>query len=221
MSAVREAIALPVLFLSTALIAGLQPGARLAFAPPSLFALVLATVLVAALVRCGALDPTRLLHGSRTILANANGAVAVLSLFAAAAQVFGMLTPRAGLPLFFVDVFLFVLLVNTLVARPDRVRLLRSLAVILGSAFILKFVVLSALADPSGRTFRVLVALFDAATFGSIAQDPLPAAAGYLAFAACALFLFGLALLPAASFEAPGSTLVHQTRSWGSGLDPT
>ena len=74
-----------------------------------------------------------------------------MSLFAAASQVLGMLTPRSGLPLFFVDVFLFVLLLNTLVAQPDRVRLLRSLAVILGSALVLKFVVLGALSGPSGQ----------------------------------------------------------------------
>ena len=91
-----------------------------------------------------------------------------------------MLTPRSGLPLFFVDVFLFVLLLNTLVAQPDRVRLLRSLAVILGSALVLKFVVLAALSGPSGsRTARVLVALFDAATFGTIAQEPQAPGAGY------------------------------------------
>ena len=84
-----------------------------------------------------------------------------------------MLTPHSGLPLFFVSVFLFVLLLNTLVAQPDRVRLLRSLAVILGSALVLKFVILASLSGPSGsRTARVLVALFDAATFGTITQEP-------------------------------------------------
>ena len=117
--------------------------------PPSLFAMVLGTMLLAALVRSGALAPDRLLHGSRSVLANANGMVALLSLFAAASQVLALLTPRSGLPLFFVDVFLFVLLLNTLVAQPDRVRLLRSLAVILGSALVLKFVVLASLSGPS------------------------------------------------------------------------
>jgi hypothetical protein len=107
-----------------------------------------------------------------------------------------MLTPRSGLPLFFVDVFLFVLLLNTLVTQPDRVRLLRSLAVTLGSALILKFVVLSALSGPSGRTARVIVALFDVATFGGISQEPRPAAGGYLAFFSLALYLIGIALLP-------------------------
>jgi hypothetical protein len=196
MSAIREAIVLPVIFLTVTLLGGLRPGAPPALAPPSLFALVLATMVIAALVRGHALVPAHLLHGSRSILANTNGAIVITALFAASAQVLAMLTPRSGLPLFFVDVLLFVLLLNTLVTQPARRELLRSLAITLGSALILKFVVLAGLSDPTGsRTARVLVALFDAATFGTIAQDPIPAEAGYLAFAASVLYLVGLALL--------------------------
>jgi len=196
MSVVREAVVLPVIFLSVTLLAAVSPGPPVTFAGPSLFALVLATMLVAALVRGHALLPAQLLHGSRSILANTNGAIVVASLFAGSAQVLAMLTPRTGLPLFFVDVLLFVLLLNTLVTQPARRELLRSLAITLGSALILKFVVLAGLSDPTGsRTARVMVALFDAATFGTIAQDPIQPAAGYLAFAAAVLYLVGLALL--------------------------
>lgn len=199
MSAVREAIVLPSLLLTVTLLAGADIGTTVALVPPSLFSLVLATMLSVALVRSGALDPSRLLHGSRSNMANANGAVVLVALFAASAQVLAMLTPRSGLPLFFVDVLLFVLLLNTLVAEPDRVRLLRSLAVTLGSALILKFVVLAAVSSPSGgRTSRVIIALFDAATFGSITQEAHAPASGYLAFFSTAMFLVALALLPAA-----------------------
>lgn len=204
MSPGREAIVLPLLLLTVALLAGADIGTSVALVPPSLFSLVLATMLVVALVRSGALDPLRLLHGSRSPLANANGVVVLVALFAASAQVLAMLTPRSGLPLFFVDVLLFVLLLNTLVAEPDRVRLLRSLAVTLGSALILKFVVLAAVSNPSGgRMSRVVIALFDAATFGSITQEVQSPASGYLAFFATAIYLAALALLPAA---APRST---------------
>lgn len=198
MSAAREAWVLPLLLLTAMLLGSVEPGARVAFAAPTPLALVLATLFIAALVRCGALDPSRLLHGSRSILANANGAVVLMSLAGAAAAVLGAVMPRSGLPRFFVSVFLPTLLINTLVARPDRVRLLRSLAVILGAGFVLKFVLLAAVSEPGGSTTsRVLVALFDAATFGSIAQEPEPASAGYLAFAAIALLLAATALLPA------------------------
>lgn len=198
MSPGREAIVLPLLLLTVALLAGAEIGTGVALTPPSLFSLVLATMLVVALVRSGALDPLRLLHGSRSPLANANGVVVVVALFAASAQVLAMLTPRSGLPLFFVDVLLFVLLLNTLVAEPDRVRLLRSLAVTLGSALILKFVVLAAVSNPSGgRMSRVVIAIFDAATFGSITQEVQSPASGYLAFFSTAIYLVALALLPA------------------------
>ena len=202
MSAVREAIVLPFLLLTVALLAGADIGTGVALVPPSLFSLVLATMLIVALVRSGALDPSRLLHGSRPVLANANGAVVLATLFAASAQVLAMLTPRSGLPLFFVDVLLFVLLLNTLVSEPDRVRLLRSLAVTLGSALILKFVVLAAVSNPSGgRMSRVVIALFDAATFGSITQEAHAPASGYLAFFSTALFLVALVLLPPPEFR--------------------
>jgi hypothetical protein len=206
-SAFREAIVLPLVFLTVALIAGTEPGARLALVPPSLFSLVLATMLIAALIRAGALAPARLLHGSRALVANANGAIVLAALFAASAQVLAMVTPRSGLPLFFADVFLFVLLLNTLVMEPDRVRLLRSLAVTLGSALLLKFVVLSALSSPASRTTRVLVALFDIATFGSITQAPQTPAAGYLAFFSIALYLIGIALLPSSVYGPRGRDL--------------
>ena len=197
MTALREAVVLPLLLLTIALIAGLRIGAAVELTPPSLFALVLATLLIAALVRSGALAPDRLLHGSRSVIANANGAMVLFALFVASAQVMTMLTPRRGLPLLFVDIFLFVLLLNTLAAVPDRVRLLRSLAITLGSALAIKFIVLAALSGPAeGRVARVLIALFDVATLGGIAQDPEPASAGYVAFATVALYLISIVLLP-------------------------
>ena len=208
MSAVREAIVLPVLLLTIALLAGADVGTSVALVPPSLFSLVLATMLIVALVRGGALDPSRLLHGSRSMLGNANGVVVLVALFAASAQVLAMLTPRSGLPLFFVDVLLFVLLLNTLVAEPDRVRLLRSLGVTLGSALILKFVVLAAVSSPSGsRMSRVIVALFDAATFGSITQEVRSPASGYLAFFATGMYLVALALLPSLPYRSDRTEL--------------
>jgi hypothetical protein len=199
MSAAREAIILPLMLLTAALLASVEPGAHLAFVPPSTYSLVLAVLLVAALARSGALDPLRLMSQSRSMLANANGAVVLASLVAASASVLTTITPRSGLPRFFVAVFLLVLLVNTLVARPDRVRLLRSLAVILGSGVVIKFVILAGLYEPAtSTTGRVLIALFDAATFGGIAQEPQSPAGGYLALGACALLLAAAALLPTA-----------------------
>jgi len=203
----REAVALPVLLLTIALVAGLRLGAAVELTPPSLFALVLATLLIAALVRSGALVPDHLLHGSRSILANANGASVLFALFVATAQVLAMLTPRRGLPLLFADIFLFVLLLNTLAAVPDRTRLLRSLAITLGSALAIKFIVLAALSGPAeGRLARVLIAVFDVATLGGVAQEPEPRSAGYLAFGTVAAYLIAIALLPHARVRVSYST---------------
>src|SRR6187200_2126573 len=197
MTALREAVVIPLLFLTSILMAATDVGPRVTVGPPSLFSLVLATLLVGTLVRCGAVAPARLLHTDRAMLANANGFVVVATLFASAAQVMSMLTPQTGLPMLFVSVFLFVLLLNTWVAMPDAVRLLRSLAVTLGSALVFKFVILDGLAAPAtSRTARVLAALFDVATLGTVSQPPRPAIAGYMAFLTVVLFLAGVSLLP-------------------------
>ena len=214
MTAAREAILLPLLFLTVTLFGGLEPGAPDPWAPPSLFSLVLAVMVVAALVRSGTLAPERVLHGSRSVLANANGMVVLVSLFAASAQLLHMLTPRSGLPSLLVGVVLFLLLLNTLVLSPDRPRLLRSFAVVTGSAFLLKFVLLAALADPEGgRTRRVLVALFDAATLGTITQTPLDPRSGYVAFLMVLLFLVGIALLPSVTYRYPTGLPSAQERA--------
>lgn len=211
MSAGREAIVLPLLFLTVAMFGGLDVGAARPWIEPSLFSLVLAVLLIGVLVRSGALAPERLMHNSRSVLANSNGIIVLAALFIASAQVLHMLTPRSGLPSLVVGLVLFLMLINTWVAVPDRARVLRSLAVVLGSAFLLKFVVLAALADPEGgRTTRVLTALFDLATLGTVSQDPLHPAAGYLAFGVCAVYLVGLASLPGA---VSGGAMVRTARA--------
>ena len=197
MTPLREAVFLPLALLTVAFLGGLDPGTDVPWTTPTLFSLVMAVLLLAAFVRSGTLAPDRLLHGERPVIANANGALVLAALFAGSAQLVTMLTPRSGLPLLIGGVVLFLLLVNTLVVSPDRVRLLRSLGVVIGSAFILKFIVLAALADPEGsRTKRVILALFDAATLGTIAQAPVHPAAGYIAFFMCILYLIAVAMLP-------------------------
>jgi len=205
MTAVREAVVLPLMFLTVALLGGLDPGAARPWSVASPFALLLAILLLVALVRSGALVPQGLMHGSRGALANANGLVVLVTVFAASAQLLHMLMPQAGLPALLVGTVLLLLLVNTLAAEPDRPRMLRSLAVVTGSTFALKFILLAALADPAGGpTKRVLLALFDVATLGTIVQAPLDPAAPYVAFFTAVLFLIGVALLPSAR---PGKAL--------------
>jgi hypothetical protein len=200
MTAAREAIHLPLMFLVVTLLGGMRPGPRVEFVAPPLFSLVLAIIVLAVLVRSGALAPHRLMNNARSPLANVNGFTVLLTAFAATAQAFNLATPTAGLPLLIVDTLLLVLLINTLVAAPDRTRVLRSFMVVFGAAFVLKFVILASLSDPAGgRTKKVLQLLLEGITLGTLTQEPIPASAGYIAFGTLLLYLIGLSLLPAAS----------------------
>lgn len=198
MKAATEAVYLPLLFLTVALLGGLRVDDRLTFVPPPLFALVLGVMMFGVLVRGRVLASERLMSASRTSLENLNGLAVILSTFFAATQVFNLVTPESGLPFLLFNVFLFVLLVNTLAASPDRVSVLRSMAVIVGAAFVLKFAVLGAISDP-GETMlkRMLYVILEGVTFGTLTQPRLHPVAGYLAFATLLLFLIGLAMLPA------------------------
>jgi hypothetical protein len=197
MNAGREAIGLPLLFLTVVLLGGLRIGATAALVPPTVFALVLGVLLVRVLVQCGALAPERLVSGSRTALANANGIVVLVTLWAAGSQAIALVIPDSGLPRLALNVFFFVLLLNTAAASPDRVRLLRSLTVTFGSAFVLKYVVLYELSTPGTSWLKqVLQAMLEGITLGTLTQDPLRPITGYIAFATLALFLVGIFLLP-------------------------
>jgi hypothetical protein len=197
MTAAREAIGLPFLFLTVALAGGLRLGSAVTLMPPSLFALVLAVLFGGVLVQSGALDPLRLMNSSRSALANGNGMVVLAALFIASAQVFSLLTPESGLPRLIASLYFLVLMFHTLAADPDRVRLLRSLGVTFGVAFILKFVILDALADPAtGRLGRAMQMLLDGVTLGALTQEVQPRAAGYLAFLTLGAFLVSVWMLP-------------------------
>lgn len=192
----REAIQLPLVLLTITLLGGLRPGRSQVFEPPSLLALVIGLLLLGALVRSGVLTASRVMNGARTTLANLNGLILLVTLFLACAQVFSLLTPSSGLPRLFFSVYFFVLMLNTWAAGPDRVHLLRSLAVTFGAAFVLNFVILDVLSHPAGRMTRVFQLLLEGVTLGALTQEPHDPAAGYVAFFTIVLFLIALALLP-------------------------
>jgi hypothetical protein len=197
MTATREAFYLPLMFLTVTLLGGVRVADRVSLIPPPLFALVLAALLLGVLVKGRALVPERLMRADRAPLANLNGLVVLLTTFVAAAQAFNVAIPESGLPRMFCQVLLLVLLLNTLVASPDRVRVLRSLMVIFGSAFTLKFVVLTAISSPAESGLkRVLLAMLEGLTLGTLTQSVVKPITGYIAFAVLVLFLTGLALLP-------------------------
>ena len=179
----REAITLPLLLLTVAALGGIRvtTAGALVFVPPTLMSLVLGVLLVAALVRSGALAPERLMSNQRRPLENASGGVVAATLLVASAQVFALVTPAAGFLAFVFTAFYVLLLWNTLAVEPDRRQLLRSLLVVLGGAFVLKFVVL---------------AMVEGVSLGALGFVPDGPATGYLAFATLAGFFLALILLP-------------------------
>jgi hypothetical protein len=193
----REAIVLPALFLTVALAGGLQFQRGTMVAPPPLFALVLAMLLVGAIVQSGTLAPERLLNPARSALANANGLSVLLALFLGSAQAFAVVMPTAGVPAVLMGILLFVLVAQALAMQVRRDQLLRGLMVTFAAAFTLKFVVLAALSTPAtGGLARFIQLVFEGVTLGSITQPSITGAAGYVAFATLILYLFGLVLLP-------------------------
>ena len=74
--------------------------------------------------------------------------------------------------------------------------MLRSLAVLFGCAFVLRFLALESLYAPGrGLMKRVMTALMEGITLGALDYRPAGAATGYVAFLALALFFIGLLLM--------------------------
>ena len=176
MTPLRESFALPCLFLTVALLGGLRlgvPGVDVRLVPPPLVSLVLAVLLLGALVRSRVFTPDRLIGNHRAPIENVSGSVVLLTLFAASAQTFNLLTPDSGLLHVLVSLFFLVQLLTTLTAVRDRVGMLRSLAVLMGCAFFLRFVALESLYAPGGGVLkRVMTALMEGVTLGALDYAP-------------------------------------------------
>ena len=209
MTPTREAFTLPAIFLTVVLGGSIELVPKLGFVPPPLFSLVLAVMLMAALVRCGALPPHLLVSSRRSGLENLNGGIVLLALFAASAQTLAVVLPASGIPAVLMGILLFALLAQALAIGADRHHTMRGLILSLAFAFVLKFIVLAALSEPATGFFgRAVQLLFEGVTLGSVSQAPLPPTAGYLAFATLLLYLFGLVMLPRHATE-PANSLTR------------
>jgi hypothetical protein len=196
---VREAVVLPGLLLTASLVASVRVGedGALRFVGPTLFALVLAVGLAAVLARAGVVTPIRLIGPARGSLPNANGAVVLVALVFAAAQLFTALMPESGLMAALFGVFYVALLGSLAAARPQGARLVRSLGVVFGAALLLRFVVLDGLTAPGGGLARRLFATaLDGLTLGALGLEHHGPATGYAVFVALVLFFVALLLLP-------------------------
>ena len=211
MSPIREAIGLPVLFLTIALLGGFRLAEAVRLVPPSLTALILAVLLLGVLIRAGGISTSALLHGERTPAENMSGAIVLATLFAATSQALNLLIPDTGLLHAVFGIFIFCQLLTIGAARTDRIGSLRSVVVLFGSLFVLRFILLEGLYSSSGSTLnRVLQALLSGATLGGITYQPNAPATGYVAFFTLALYVVGLLLLP----KEPVLPLVPRRSDW-------
>ena len=180
-----------------ALLGGLRLGPTLVLVPPPLISLVLGVMLLSALVRAHVFAPAAILGAERTPLENVSGLAVLATMFAASTQVFTLVTPEHGLLHVVFSTCFFVQLTTTMAGVTGRRNMLRSLAVLLGAAFIVRFIVLEGLyARDAGLAKRLLTTLVEGASLGAIQYEPTGAATGYVAFLTLALYLVALLLLP-------------------------
>jgi hypothetical protein len=197
MTVIREAIVLPCIFLTVALLGGLRIAGTVRLVPPSIVALMLAMALLAVLARAGVLAPHRLMGAHRSGPENLSGLAVLLAVFAASAQIFNLLTPESGLLFVIFSVYFFIQLMTALAGIGSRTSLLRSLTVLFAAAFVLRFVVLESMyAQDAGVLKRVTTALLQGVSLGAIEYQPHAAATGYVGFLTVVLYMIGLVLLP-------------------------
>jgi hypothetical protein len=190
-------VLLPTIFLTVALLGGVRVAAdsgALLFVPPPLVTLILAAMLLALFARGGAVRVGLWLSADNTAAGNVSHALVLGTLFFASAQAFNSVLPDAGLPrLVLASFFLWTLWQNQFSAFDAR-RLLRSLAALFGTAFVVKHLLLASLGDAGGGWLRRLTA---AALAGVALGGPAYApSTGYVSFFALALYVGGLFLLP-------------------------
>ena len=189
-------IVLPTILLTVGLLGGLRIDAqtgKFVFIAPPLVTLVLAILLGSLFVRAGTIDLHRWLAIEQPMLTNVSHLLTLMALFFASAQAFNSVLPESGLlHWMFSFFFLWTLWTNQFSAFDAR-RLLKSLIVLFGTAFVLKHLLVSGLTAPEGGWFRRLAAVL----LQGIAID-IPAFApvtGYVSFFALALYVVGLLLL--------------------------
>ena len=193
---------LPTIFLAVALLGGLRVSAEtraFIFIAPPLVTLVLATLLMLLFVRGRLIEIARWLSSDHAALSNISHALTLGALFFASAQAFNSVLPERGLMRWMFSFFFLWTLWNNQFSSFNALRLLRSLAALFGTAFVLKHMLLASLAAPDGGWLKRLAGMvLEGITAGSIDVERFAPATGYISFFTLALYVAGLILLPPA-----------------------
>jgi hypothetical protein len=186
-------IVLPTILLTVTLLGGLRIDAEtraFIFIPPPLVSFVLAALLISLFIRAGAIEPHAWLALDQPMVTNISHLLTLVALFFASAQAFNSVLPENGLlHWMFSFFFLWTLWTNQFSAFDVR-RLMKSLIVLFGTAFVLKHLLVSALSAPEGGWLRQLAATL----LKGIAIDVphFAPATGYISFFTLVLYVAGL-----------------------------
>jgi hypothetical protein len=200
-------LVLPTIFLTVALLGGLRVDAEtraFIFVAPPLVTLILAVLLLSLFARGRLIEFGRWISSAHPVAVNISHALTLLSLFFASAQAFNSVLPERGLLFWLFSLFFLWTLWNNQFSQFDARRLVRSLAVLFGTAFALKHMLLAALYAPEGGWLkRIAGVLLEGVSLGTLEADRFAPATGYISFFTLALYVGGLLLMtPAPAGEA-------------------
>jgi hypothetical protein len=211
-------IALPMIFLTVALLGGLRVSAEdyvFVFVAPPLITLVLAVLLMLLFVRGHAIELGQWVSGDYPVLVNVSHVLTLLSLFFASAQAFNSVLPERGLLYWLFSFFFLWTLWNNQFSSFDARRLLRSLAVLFGTAFVLKHMLLASLYAPEGGWLkRITGVLLEGVSLGTLDAQAFAPATGYISFFTLALYVTGLVLMTPAPEDVEDDGALHLIRAY-------
>ena len=197
--AILRFILLPMIFLSVALLGGLRIDIEthaFVFVPPPLITLILSVMLMILFVRGRAINFQAWVTSEQPVLTNVSHVLTLLTLFFASAQAFNTVLPERGLLFWLFSFFFLWTLWNNQFSNFDARRLLRSLAVLFGTAFFLKHLFLASLFSPEGGWAKKIAGfLLEVGTLGTLDYQAFAPATGYISFFTLALYVGGLMLL--------------------------
>lgn len=191
-------VVLPFIFLTVVLLGGLRVSAgdrAFVFLPPPLITLILAVLLMLLFVRGRLIVLRSWVASTNPPVENFSNIWLLLTLFFASAQAFNSVLPERGLLHWLFSFFFLWTLWNNQFSSFDARRLLRSLVVLFGTAFVLKHLLLSSLYAPDGGWLkRIAGALVQGVALGTLDAPSFAPATGYLSFFTLALYILGLIL---------------------------
>lgn len=211
-------ILLPVIFLTVVLLGGLRIDLEtkaFVFIPPPLITLILSTFLMVLFVRGHMIELRQWLKSNQSPLTNVSHTLTLLTLFFASAQAFNSVMPERGFLFWLFSFFFLWTLWNNQFSNFDARLLLRSLAVLFGTAFVIKYMILTSIFSPEGGIAKRIAGFFlELGTLGTLSTKIFAPATGYISFFTLALYVTGLILLtPSPEPEQEAHALIRSYRN--------